>query len=94
MNFREYRPKQTIRAAEITEEKMQLAPANPEDEASSQPFVKGDYVENRGGVLLGWEKLVFEAAYIPTRAPRTVKANTKAVKRKQTVPPPPIVTGI
>jgi hypothetical protein len=84
MNFREYRPKQTIRAAEITEEKLRLYPAGaaPTSELTEHEFSKGDYAENQGGILLGWKKAEFEAKYLPTRAPRQVKTSKQGRKPK------------
>lgn len=79
MNFREYRRREAIRAAEISESNgLRLQPADIAQVEALQ-FDKGDYVENREGILLGWKKDEFEAAFIPTRAPRTVKT---AKKRK------------
>lgn len=81
MNFRDYRPRGTIRAAEITEERMQLLPAKGAND-SMPVFDKGDYVENRDGVLLGWKKADFEAAYAPVRAPRQSSGQKRKPRAK------------
>jgi hypothetical protein len=67
MTFRDYRAKGTVRAAEITEESIELIPAEAPYEKVVATFGKGDYVENRSGKLIGWTKVDFEAAYGPTR---------------------------
>lgn len=81
MTFRDYRPRSIIRAAEITEEKMQLAPANVEDDGNSRSFVKGDYAELRDGVLLGWSKVAFEATYSQVHVRQQASAKGKPRKK-------------
>lgn len=78
MKFKEYRQKGTIRAAEITEESLELD-SQKTDEGKLK-FTKGDYVQNVYGSLFGWKKEDFEAAYAPIRAAR--QSNGPKRKRK------------
>lgn len=80
MTFREYRPRNTIRAAEITEESIELAipGASP---AESGNFVKGDYAELRGGKLWGWKKADFESQYTSVRVRQQPSAKGKPRKK-------------
>jgi hypothetical protein len=88
MTFRDYRAKGTIRAAEITEESIELQTANDPD-AGIRPYGKGDYAELREGKLLGWTKVAFEAAYGPT-----YKRQSRAKKtRKAKSAPPALATN-
>ena len=76
MKFREYRPKGTIKAAEIDQDELELMIAQPEGESQKVDpimFKRGDYAEYRDGRLWGWAKAAFEAAYAPMRAARTVR---------------------
>ena len=87
MNFREYRRKETIRAAEITEETILAVPVKIADSESKpspesfEPFPKGQYVENRNGLFVGYTKEEFELRFTSIRAPRQSKQDKKS-KRK------------
>lgn len=86
MQFREYRRKETIRAAEITVERLIIAPAHPETLENAgrdaYEFMKGDYAELRDDKLLGWRKADFESAFAPIRAPRQSKQSKPRTSRK------------
>ena len=80
MNFKDYRHKTKVRAAEITEEKMILTSALDQDR--NLTVAKGDYAELRDGVLFGWAKADFDQRFEPRRAERQSKATRKHRKAK------------
>jgi len=84
MNFRDYRSRKTIRAAEITEEKMSLIPADSEPESMKlAEFSCGDYAQIVEGVLYGRKKADFELDYAPIRQPRQPNGQKKQRKPRQ-----------
>lgn len=86
MQFREYRRKETITAAEIDVDVMKLIPHGMKDgeEKSFETYTKGDYAELADGLQLGWTKVEFEKAFAPVRAPRQSKQERKPRKPRAT----------
>lgn len=93
MMFREYRPKGTIRAAEISEEKVMLKSALEAENIPPKPFGKGDYAENRDGELYGWTKISFELNFAAVRAPRQSKQVKSKRRSDRAMPLPDLTTG-
>lgn len=87
LNFKEYRSKGTIHLAEITDGQLSLTPAGSTIENEVLVFSKGDYVENRAGVLLGWYKTDVDNLYTLARAPRTPTGQKKPRKKAATATP-------
>lgn len=99
MNFREYRRKETIRAAEITEDKMLLRSALEEDdlrehatETGLVDYGKGDYAELRDGVLFGYTKGEFDSRFASVRAPRQSKQVKQKRRNERVTPAPELAT--
>ena len=78
MNFKDYRYRANVRAAVITEDEMMLMEHSGVS-TKLESFVKGDYAQIDEGVLRGWKKADFEAAFEPKRAER----QNKTLKRKK-----------
>jgi hypothetical protein len=84
MKFKEYRRKETIRAAEITEERLLLKPAGDPQPSTVQveAFSKGDFVESAAGELYGWKKEDFEREFQAVRAPRQSSGQKRKPRTK------------
>ncbi len=87
MQFREYRRKETIRLAEIQENRLILEPGYPESKNNNEhdpsEFFRGDYVENRGDKLYGWRKADVDTMFVSVRNRRPVAAKPRKKPTKE-----------